>query len=203
MSSQSGRELLQVEVELTEEQLQLLVSDRPWSPLPEDLEQIVQQLPHIEERCVRTSILVWAHRLEGLIGFSQVWSALTGYGDTRATRKAAARALDRMVRQKLLTKLHFNADAPSASPDGINEGTAFEMTGTGLLYLRGACVARQKLARSCSLAEAHRIISDEEDDGNSHDLHYLAGVLVRDASGKRSVRHQKLINSVFGLATAL
>jgi len=202
MSSKSRHDLLQVEVELTEEQLQVLLSDRPWSPLPEDLEAIVHQLPATEERCLRTAILAWAHRLEGLIGFPQVWGAITGYADNRSTRKAATRTLDIMVRQNLLTRLHFNADAPDANPNGTNEGTAFEMTGAGLLYLRGACLARQKLARGYTLTEAHRIISGEEDDGHSHELHYLPGVIVRDASGKRSVRHQRVINSVFGLAAA-
>jgi hypothetical protein len=192
-------DLLQVQVEITEEQLDTLISDRPWSPLPADLETVVTQLPQTEPRCVRSTVLAWAHRHQGLIGYSQVHGALTGYRDLRAARKHAASILNLMSKQRLLSRVHFAADAPKSDPDGTNEGTAFEMTAAGVIYLRGACLARQKLALGCGMLTAHTIISEEEDGGRAHELHYLPSVIVRDAAGRSSTR-QRMVNSVFGLA---
>jgi hypothetical protein len=107
-------DLLQVQVEITEEQLDTLISDRPWSPLPADLETVVTQLPQTEPRCVRSTVLAWAHRHQGLIGYSQVHGALTGYRDLRAARKHAASILNLMSKQRLLSRVHFAADAPTS-----------------------------------------------------------------------------------------
>lgn len=201
MSESRPTDLLSVTMDVNEAQFDALVSDRPWSPLPADLEQLIEQLPTTEERCNRTAILIWAHRHQGLIGYSQVYRSLTGYKDLNAGRKHASSLLLMMVRQGLLKQMHFGVDAPRHSPAGLNEGTAFEMTGAGLIYLRGAMLARQNLARRVSLGYAHEIISAEEDDGRSHEVHYLASVTVRDASGTASAtRSTRLLNSVFSLA---
>lgn len=200
MSRQQRPELLQIELELSERQWADLLTDRPWGPLPADLEEVVQLLPDQAERCTRTDVLVWCHRHQGLISFPQIWQRLTGYEDNRAARKHTISILGLMVRQGLLTKTHFAADAPDKPPTGMNEGSAFELTGPGLLYLRGAVLARQKLWRWMSITQAHQQIGEEEDDGRNHELHYLNAVSVRDSSGnlvKQSTTG--LLNSVFAL----
>ena len=196
--------LLFVTMDVTEDEFDALISDRPWSPMSPDLEELIRQLPEQQERCTRTSVLAWAHAREGLIGLSQIYRNLTGYKDVHSARKHTGRILRLMVRQGLLKEIHFTADAPRhASSTGLNEGSAFEMTGAGVVYLRGAMLARQRLARHAGLQEAHRVMSEEEDDGRSHEEHYLTNVTIRDAGGKASTtRNKRLLNSVFGLAAA-
>lgn len=193
------QDLLSAEVELTEAQFDALLSQRPWSPYPPELQQLLDQLPNTgDQDFTRTDVLVWTHRRQGLIGFDQVWKSLEDVPDDRSARRAAVAVLNVMLNQQLLSRMHFTADAPGKDPLGLNSGTAFEITARGMIYLRGALMARHRLAKSCGALQAHRILNEEEDNF-AYELHYLKAVVVRDAAGKVA-RPQRLVNSVFALA---
>lgn len=190
------QQLLESPVEITEEQLERMLRDRPWFRLPDDLDALVAQHGDTSSRCTRADILTWAYKMEGLIGFTQVWQRLTGYSGDRATRKVAIRTLGMMLKQNLLTRMHFTADAPSKDPAGMNEGTAFEIAASGMIYLMGAWTARQKLARTVGVANAHEVLCEEEDGDRAHELHYVRTVVVVDAA-RKPIPKPKYVTSVF------
>jgi hypothetical protein len=192
--------LLDAAFDITEEQWESLLHDRPWFRLPNGLDELVSHHNEGAERCSRIDILTWAYRKEGLIGFNQVWECLTGYPDARAKRKVAIRMLELMLKQELLTRMHFSADAPKKDPGGMNDGTAFEIAPRGMVYLLGAWTARQRLAaRGVHPRNAHAILCEEEDGNRAHELHYVRSVVVVDAALK-PVDKPKYVTSVFGLA---
>ena len=183
-------------VEWTPEQIDKIASETPCFSLGPDLDKLIAALPETANRCDRTTVLTWAYKMNGLIGFNQVWQRMTGYRNERAARKAVTGVLRTMEGHALVTLIHFGADAPKKSADGVNEGTAVELTTRGMIWLAHAWTARKQVARTIGLIGAHRQLCEEEEEGKAP-LHYVTPVVVKAATEKRKA--PPVANFVFDL----
>lgn len=170
-------------VEWTPEQIDKIASETSCFSLGPDLDELITALPDTANRCDRTTVLTWAYKMNGLIGFNQLWQRMTGYRDERAARKAVTGVLRTMEGHALVTLVHFGADAPKKSADGVNEGTGIELTTRGMIWLAHAWTARKQLAKNIGVISAHLQLCEEEEEGKAP-LHYVTPVVVKAAPEK-------------------
>ena len=183
-------------VEWTAEQINAIASETPCFSLGPELDELIAALPDAASRCDRTTVLTWAYKMNGLIGFNQVWQRMTGYRDERAARKAVTGVLRTMEAHALVTLVHFGADAPKKSADGVNEGTGVELTTRGMIWLAHAWTARKQMAKNIGVIRAHQQLCEEEEEGKAP-LHYVTPVVVKAASEKQ--KPPSVPNFVFNL----
>lgn len=183
-------------VEWTPEQIDKIASETSCFPLGPALDDLIALLPDTASRCDRTTVLTWAYKMNGLIGFNQVWQRMTGYRDERAARKAVTGVLRTMEAHALVTLVHFGADAPKKSAEGVNEGTAVELTTRGMIWLAHAWTARKQVAKNIGLINAHQQLCEEEEEGKAP-LHYVTPVVVKAAPDKQKA--PPVANFVFNL----
>jgi len=187
-------------VQWTPEQIDAIASETNWFPLGPDLDSLIAHVPQTSKRCERTTVLTWAYQMSGLIGFRQIWERMTGYHSERAARKHTTSVLRTMLAHQLITRIHFPAEGGSKSADGINEGSAFELTTRGMVWLAHAWTARRNLARMVGVVTAHEVITAEEDDGKGYAPHYVGP--VSQAKRVRPVSEPPAGNFVFSLGAA-
>lgn len=183
-------------IEWTPEQIDKIASETSCFPLGPALDDLIALLPDTAIRCDRTTVLTWAYKMSGLIGFNQLWERMTGYRDERAARKAVTGVLRTMEAHALVTLVHFGADAPKKSAEGVNGGTAVELTTRGMIWLAHAWTARKQVAKNIGLINAHQQLCEEEEEGKAP-LHYVTPVVVKAGPDKQKA--PPVANFVFNL----
>jgi len=101
---------------------------------------------------------------------------LTGLA-TQPKRKKHLRQVLRAMEKLLLVRIvNFPGGEPDASPpdeEVLGKNSLISLTWTGMLWLRRAWSARERLSRNCDVVTVHQNLVDEEEDGGWGDPYWV------------------------------
>ncbi len=140
--------------------------------------------------------------------FEELSQKLTGMASLPKRKKHLRQALRAMERMLLVHIVNFpgdDDDAPEPDEDVVGKNSLVSLTWTGMLWLRRAWAARERLSRHRGLALVHRELVEEEEEAGWADPYWVENVcsLEADASERPQARGRKTprpITSIFDLA---
>jgi hypothetical protein len=193
---------------LPDAQIDALVAHPHWEPLGPELDALALQVPATSERAERTTLLTWVHGQQGVATFEELSQKITGLASLPKRKKHLRQALRAMERMLLVHIVNFpgdDADAPEPEEDIVGRNSLVSLTWTGMLWLRRAWSARERLARHRDLALVHRELVEEEEEAGWGDPYWVENVcsLEADAAQRprpRSRKSRPPITSIFDLA---
>jgi hypothetical protein len=192
---------------LPDAQIDALVAHPHWEALGPELDALAQQVPATSERAERTALLTWIHARQGVASFEELSRKITGLASLPKRKKHLRQALRAMERMLLVHIVNFpgeDADAPEPDDDVVGRNSLVSLTRTGMLWLRRAWAARERLSRHRDLALVHRELVAEEEEAGWADPYWVENVcsLESDAPERPAVRSRKTqrpITSIFDL----
>jgi hypothetical protein len=139
--------------------------------------------------------------------FEELSRKITGMASLPKRKKHLRQALRAMERMLLVHIVNFpgeDADAPEPDDDVVGRNSLVSLTWTGMLWLRRAWAARERLSRHRDLALVHRELVAEEEEAGWADPYWVENVcsLESDAAERPAVRSRKAqrpITSIFDL----
>jgi hypothetical protein len=193
---------------LPDAQIDALAAHPHWEALGSDLDVLALQVPPTSERAERTTLLTWIHAQQGVATFDELSQKLTGLASLPKRKKHLRQALRAMERMLLVHIVNFpggGADAPEPDEDVVGRNSMVSLTWTGMLWLRRAWSARERLARHRDIALVHKELVEEEEEAGWTDPYWVENVCSLDADdsqrpASRARNAQPPITSIFDLA---
>ena len=192
---------------LPDAQIDALVAHPHWESLGPELDALALRVPPTSERAERTTLLTWIHAQQGVASFDELSQKLTGLASVPKRKKHLRQALRAMERMLLVHIVNFpgeDPDAPEPDEDVVGRNSLVSLTWTGMLWLRRAWAARERLARHRDLALVHRELVEEEEEAGWGDPYWVENVCsVEFEGGERAQPRRKThrpITSIFDLA---
>jgi hypothetical protein len=193
---------------LTDAQIDELIAHPYWESLGAEIDALITRVPQSTERAERTTLLTWIYGQQGVATFEELSQRLTGMATLPKRKKHLRQALRAMEKLFLVNIVNFpgeDADAPDPDEDVVGRSSLVSLTWTGMLWLRRAWAARERLARHRSLETVHRDLIEEEEDAGWNDPYWVENVSSVDPEGshrraQRVVEAFPAITSIFDLA---
>lgn len=193
---------------LPDAQIDALVEHPHWEPLGADLDALALQVPATSERAERTTLLTWIHAQQGVATFEELSQKLTGLASLPKRKKHLRQALRAMERMLLVHIVNFpgdDPDAPEPDEDVVGRNSLVSLTWTGMLWLRRAWSARERLARHRDIALVHRDLIAEEEEAGWTDPYWVENVCNLEAEptqrpAERARKARAPVTSIFDLA---
>jgi len=193
---------------LPDAQIDALLAHPHWEPLAPELHILALQVPATSERAERTTLLTWIHAQQGVATFDELSRKLTGLATLPKRKKHLRQALRAMERMLLVHIVNFpgeDADAPEPDDDVVGRNSLVSLTWTGMLWLRRAWAARERLARHRDFALVHRELVEEEEEAGWADPYWVENVCGLEApdsaqAAPRGRKASRPISSIFDLA---
>lgn len=193
---------------LTDAQLDELIAHPYWASLGADLDALIAHMPQSTERAERTTILTWIYAQQGVATFEELSGKITGLASLPKRKKHLRQALRAMEKLFLVSIVNFpgdDADAPEPEEDVVGKSSLVSLTWTGMLWLRRAWSARERLARHRSITAVHQDLIEEEEEAGWADPYWVENVSSVDPEGsqrraQRVVEAMPAITSIFDLA---
>lgn len=195
--------------DLTDAQIDTLIAHPYWEPLGPQIDALVAQIPQSTERAERTTLLTWIYAQEGVATFEELSQKLTGLASLPKRKKHLRQALRAMEKLFLVSIVNFpgdDTDAPDPDEDVVGKSSLISVTWTGMLWLRRAWAARERLAGHRNLVEVHRNLIEEEEEAGWNDPYWVENVSSVDPEGskrrvERMIEAFPAITSIFDLAS--
>jgi hypothetical protein len=193
---------------LTDAQIDELIAHPYWESLGAEIDALITRVPPSTERAERTTLLTWIYGQQGVATFEELSQRITGMATLPKRKKHLRQALRAMEKLFLVNIVNFpgeDADAPDPDEDVVGKSSLVSLTWTGMLWLRRAWAARERLARHRSLETVHRDLVEEEEDAGWNDPYWVENVSSVDPEGshrraQRVVEAFPAITSIFDLA---
>lgn len=193
---------------LPDAQIDALVAHPHWEALGPELDALAQQVPATSQRAERTTLLTWIHAQQGVATFEELSRKITGLASVPKRKKHLRQALRAMERMLLVHIVNFpgeDADAPEPDEDVVGRNSLVSLTWTGMLWLRRAWSARERLSRHRELSLVHKELVEEEEEAGWGDPYWVENVCsVEGDAGERpnmrAPKAQRPITSIFDLA---
>jgi len=195
--------------DLSDAQIDELIAHPYWESLGPEVDALVQHVPPTTERAERTTILTWIYTQQGVSGFDELSQRLTGLANLPKRKKHLRQALRAMEKLFLVSIVNFpgdDEDAPEPDDDVVGKNSLISLTWTGMLWLRRAWAARERLSRHRNITVVHQELVEEEEESGWADPYWVENVCNADPEGTRR-RAQRVveafpsITSIFDLAT--
>jgi hypothetical protein len=194
--------------DLTDAQIDQLIAHPHWESLGPQIDALVVQIPAIAVYAERTTLLTWIYQQQGVASFDELAHKLTGKASLPKRKKHLRQALRAMEKLFLVSIVNFpgdDADAPEPDEDIVGRNSLVSLTWTGMLWLRRAWAARERLSRHRSIELVHRELIAEEDETGWGDPYWVENVCSVDPDGTHRRAHRVLeafppITSIFDLA---
>lgn len=192
--------------DLTDAQIDELIAHPYWEPLGPEIDALIAHVPQITERAERSTILTWIYTQRGVATFEELSQKLTCMATMAKRRKHLRQALRAMERLFLVSIVNFpGPDASEPEEDLVGSNTLVSLTWTGMLWLRRAWAARERLSRHRSIAMVHQDLVEEEEEAGWQDPYWVDNVSSVDPEGaqrraQRVVEAFPSITSIFDLA---
>lgn len=193
---------------LTDAQLDELIAHPYWESLGADIDRLIGSVPQSTERAERTTILTWIYTQQGVATFEELSVKLTGLASLPKRKKHLRQALRAMEKLFLVNIVNFpgdDEDAPEPDADVVGKNSLVSLTWTGMLWMRRAWAARERLARHRSIDLVHQDLVEEEEETGWNDPYWVENVSSVDPEGSQR-RAQRVmeafpaITSIFDLA---
>lgn len=193
---------------LTDAQIDDLIAHPYWESLGSEIEALIARAPQSTERAERTTILTWIYAQQGVATFDELSRKLTGLATLPKRKKHLRQALRAMEKLFLVSIVNFrgdDADAPDPDEDVVGKNSLVSLTWTGMLWLRRAWAARERLSRHRSMEIVHRDLVEEEEEAGWNDPYWVENVFSVDPEGsqrrtQRVIEAFPTITSIFDLA---
>ncbi|MEJ8839355.1 hypothetical protein [Ramlibacter sp. AN1133] len=194
--------------ELTDAQIDELIAHPHWESLGPKIDALIAEIPRTTERAQRTTLLTWIYEQRGVASFEDLAQKLTGKATVPKRKKHLRQALRAMEKLFLVNIVNFPGEDPAApdpDDDVVGKNSLVSLTWTGMLWLRRAWSARERLARHGSVEAVHRNLVAEEDETGWGDPYWVERVCTVDPEGPQGRAHRVLeafpsIASIFDLA---
>jgi hypothetical protein len=189
-------------------QLGVPIEHPHWEPLGPVIDALATQIPATTERAERTTLLTWIHTKAGIATFEELSQRLTGMASLPKRKKHLRQALRAMEKLSLVEIVSLPADgedAPDLEDKVVGKNSVVSLTWTGMLWLKRAWVARERLSRDRSIVLVHRELVKEEDEAGWADPYWVENVRSVHPEGakghhvKRALKTPS-ITSIFDLA---
>lgn len=193
---------------LTDAQLDELIAHPYWEPLGASIDALIPHIPQSTERAERTTLLTWIYTQQGVATFEELSQKLTGMASLPKRKKHLRQALRAMEKLFLVSIVNFpgdDEDAPEPDEDVVGKNSLVSLTWTGMLWMRRAWAARERLARHRAVEIVHRDLVEEEEEAGWNDPYWVENVSSVDPEGSQR-RAQRVmeafpsITSIFDLA---
>lgn len=220
--------------QLSDEEIDALIAHPHWEPLGDALDTLITQLPGTTQRVERTTLLTWLYAEQGVAGFDELAAKLTGFESLPKRKKHLRGALRALEKLRLVSIVTFAAEGAANAPEGeqeapeppgnsedeevssgvglgdegegIGRNSMISLTWTGMVWLRRAWEARERLCRHRSILEVHAALVEEEDEGKSNDAYWVENIIGAhpEGSAKRAqqIAQVPAMRSIFDLAAA-
>jgi hypothetical protein len=193
---------------LTDEQIDELIAHPYWESLGAEIDALTARIPQSTERAERTTILTWIYGQQGVATFEELSQKLTGMASLPKRKKHLRQALRAMEKLFLVSIVNFpgdDADAPDPDEDVVGKSSLVSLTWTGMLWLRRAWAARERLARHRDVETVHRDLVEEEEEAGWNDPYWVENVSSVDPEGSHRRAQRVLeafpaVTSIFDLA---
>lgn len=193
---------------LTDAQIDELIAHPYWEPLGADIDALIARIPHSTERAERTTILTWIYARQGVATFEELSGKLTGLATLPKRKKHLRQALRAMEKLFLVSIVNFpgdDEDAPDPDEDVVGKNSLVSLTWTGMLWMRRAWAARERLSRHRGIELVHRDLIEEEEEAGWNDPYWVENVSSVDPEGsqrraQRVIEAFPFITSIFDLA---
>jgi len=162
--------------DLTDAQIDELIAHPYWESLGPQIDALMDQIPPATPRAERTTLLTWIYQRQGVASFEELNGKLTGLATLPKRKKHLRQALRAMEKLLLVSIVNFprgDADASPADEDMLGKDRLISLTWTGMLWLRRAWSARERLSRNCNLVTVHQNLVDEEEEGGWGDPYWV------------------------------
>jgi hypothetical protein len=194
--------------DLTDAQIDELIAHPYWESLGPEIDVLVVHIPRTTERAERTTLLTWIYEQQGVASFEELSRKLTGLASLPKRKKHLRQALRAMEKLFLVSVVNFpgdDADAPEPAEDVVGKNSLVSLTWTGMLWLRRAWSARERLARHRNIEVVHQHLIEEEEEAGWGDPYWVENVCSVDPDGshrraQRVVEAFPSITSIFDLA---
>lgn len=194
--------------DLTDAQIDELIAHPYWESLGPGIDALASEIPQATERAERTSLLTWIYAQQGVATFDELSQRLTGMANLPKRKKHLRQALRAMEKLFLVNIVNFpgdDADAPGPDEDVVGKSSLISLTWTGMLWLKRAWAARERLSRHRSIALVHQELIEEEEEAGWADPYWVENVssVDPDDSRRRVERVMEAfptITSIFDLA---
>lgn len=189
---------------LSVEMLDELVANPNWAQIDGPLHDLLMQLPKTSFEIERTTILTWMYQNTGVITFEELVEMIQK-GEVRQRKKNLRQVLRNLEDLKLIHVINF-PDPQRGVTIEDNEGVVgrnsmFELTWLGMVWLRRAWMARKNLMRSCSYEYAHRVTTEEEDEGKKNSPAWVENISMPGTNSMPEIRLG--MRSVFDMASEI
>lgn len=192
----------------TDAQIDELIAHPYWESLGADIDGLIAHVPQSTERAERTTILTWIYTQQGVATFEELSAKITGLASLPKRKKHLRQALRAMEKLFLVSIVNFpgdDADAPEPDEDVVGKNSLVSLTWTGMLWMRRAWAARERLARHRAIELVHQDLVEEEEEAGWNDPYWVENVSSVDPEGSQR-RAQRVmqafpsITSIFDLA---
>jgi hypothetical protein len=193
---------------LTDAQIDELIAHPHWESLGPKIDALIPEIAPTSARAERTTLLTWIYEQQGAASFEELAERLTGKASVPKRKKHLRQALRAMEKLFLVSIVNFpgeKPDAPDPDEDVVGKSSLVSLTWTGMLWLRRAWSARERLARHGSIEAVHRNLVAEEDETGWGDPYWVERVCTVDPEGPQRRAHRVLeafpsVTSIFDLA---
>lgn len=194
---------------LTDAQIDELIAHPYWESLGADIDALVAHVPQSTERAERTTILTWIYAQQGVATFEELSGKLTGLASRPKRKKHLRQALRAMEKLFLVSIVNFpgdDEDAPEPDEDVVGKNSLVSLTWTGMLWMRRAWAARERLSRHRNIDLVHQDLVEEEEEAGWNDPYWVENVSSVDPEGsqrraQRVIEAFPSITSIFDLAS--
>lgn len=208
MPTKSSAPLLPAD--LTDVQIDELIAHPYWESLGPELDALIVHIPRTTERAERTTLLTWIYDQQGVASFEELAQKLTGLASVPKRKKHLRQALRAMEKLFLVSIVNFpgdDDDAPEPDEDVVGKHSLISLTWMGMLWLRRAWAARERLGRHRNIDVVHQNLVEEEEEAGWNDPYWVENICKVDPDGTQR-RAQRLVDafpsitSIFDLAKA-
>jgi hypothetical protein len=193
---------------LSDAQIDALMAHPHWESLGPEIDALAAHNPPTTQRADRTTVLTWIYQRQGVASFEELSEKLTGMSSVPKRKKHLRQALRAMERMLLVGIVNFPGDeddAPEPDEDVVGRSSLVSLTWTGMLWLRRAWTARERLARHRAIELVHRELVAEEDESGWADPYWVENVCRAHSQGEAPCAQEvapalPAITSIFDLA---
>jgi len=176
----------------SKDEIDTLIWELPWDPLPDRLVVAIAVLPSTAETCFRMDILSWIYLQQGYMTFEELACRFTGFEHTSEAKRSLRNCL-RSMRKTMLVSIHNFAikEGGAPAPDReIGKGSLISLSWFGMKWLERGWQARLCVLRRSpdpeEILQSHLQMCDEEDEGKANDPYWIddRGIAVSHRAAK-------------------
>ncbi len=199
-SASVGVEVTPISKDLIDE----LVANPNWAQIDPQLHDLLMALPRVAYEIERTTILTWMYQDNGVMAFEDL-VLMIEKGDLKQRRRNLRQVLRNLVDLQLISYVNFEAPdrrrLSKEQEDSVGLNSMLSLEWAGMVWLRRAWIARQRLMRSSSFMSVHQLLVEEEDDGKKNSPAWVENICqLTEIAGYQTHTPRLTMRSVFDLA---